>query len=312
MTVLPVLVGLWFMQAAPGAVEAPRLTYIIGPNDQIVIHAPNAEEIDNKPVRIDTRGTINLPLIGRIQARGLTSEQLEASINERLSKYLVNPDVTVDVVEMHSQPISVLGAVGNPGVHQLQGQKNLFEVLSLVGGLKDDAGSVVKITRKLEWGRIPLPDAKDDSSGGFSVASVSVKEIMSGSNPAENILIEPEDVISVPKADIIYAIGAVKKPGGFILGQNRSLGALQILALAEGLDRAAAASNARIMRVIPGSSTRDEIPVDLKKILAAKKPDIPLKADDILFVPTSTAKLASFRTVEALIQVGTMSVYRIP
>ena len=229
--------------------EAPT-TYTFGAGDQIVIRAIDIEEIDNKPVLIDTRGNINLPMVGRIHAAGLTPEELETEIKTRLKKYVNEPDVTVALGELRSQPVSVLGSVQTPGVHQLQGQKTLFEVLSLAGGLRPDAGNTVKITRHLEWGRIPLPTAADDPTGQYSVASVGVKGIMSATNPQENIAVKPNDVISVPRADIIYVIGAVRKPGGFLLGENESLGALQILALAEGLDRSAAPQHARIMRTI--------------------------------------------------------------
>ena len=135
---------------------------------------------------------------------------------------------------------------------------------------------------------------------------------MNASHPAENILIKPNDVISVPKADTIYVIGAVKKPGAYVLGEHRTLSALQILALAQGADKTAATKDARIMRVVPGSDDRAEIPVDLQTILSGKIPDVPLTADDILFVPTSKAKAAGYRTLEALAQVGTMAIYRIP
>jgi polysaccharide biosynthesis/export protein len=299
-----------FFEALPPT-AAPD-TYTLGAGDQIVVRVPDFEEIDNKSVPIDLRGSINLPEVGRIQASGLTTEQLEAVITEHLRKYLVKPDVSVYLTEMRSQPVSILGQVQNPGVHQLEGRKNLFEVLSLAGGLRQEAGNVINITRRLEWGPIPLPGAANDSTGQFSVASVEVKSVMNASNPAENILIKPNDVISVPKASTIYVIGAVKKPGAYVLGEYRSLSALQILALAEGADKTADTKDARIMRVIPGSNDRADIPVDLKAILSLKMPDVPLTADDILFVPVSKAKAAGYRTLDVLIQAGTMAVYRAP
>lgn len=285
----------------------------LGPGDQILIRAIDIEEIDNKPVLVDRRGNIDLPVVGQLHAAGLTPDQLEAALRLRLTRVLRRPpDVSVSVTEVHSQGVSVLGAVNTPGVHQLQGDKTLFEVLSLAGGLRPDAGYTVLITRQIEWGPIPLPTAALDSTGKFSVASVSVKSIMAASNPAENIHIKPSDVISVPRADIIYVIGAVNKAGGYALNDNGTRSALQILSLAEGLGRAAAANHARIMRGIPGSNNRDEIPIDLKKILAGKSPDVPLKADDILFVPTSGAKTAGFRTIDILTASATAFIYRIP
>lgn len=305
------LLPLLFQTPPPPPALAPD-TYTLGPGDQIVVRVPEFEEIDSKPVPIDLKGTVNLPSIGRLQASGLTTEQLESAIAGRLKKYLVKPDVAVYLTEMRSQPVSLIGEVQNPGVHQLQGQKNLFEVLSLAGGLRQEAGNVINITRRLEWGTIPLPSAANDATGQFSVASVEVKSVMNASHPSENILIKPNDVISVPKADTIYVIGAVKKPGAYVLGEHRSLSALQVLALAEGADKTAATKDARIMRIVPGSNDRAEIPVDLQTILSGKLPDVPLTADDILFVPTSKAKAAGYRTLDALAQMATMAVYRVP
>ena len=303
------------VSAVPNSTPAPMHDDddALGPGDQILIRAIDLEEIDNKPVLIDRRGNINLPIVGQLKAAGLTPDQLEDAIKLRLTKVLRRPpDVTVSLMEVHSQGVSVLGAVNTPGVHQLQGDKTLFEVLSLAGGLHADAGYTVIITRQIEWGPIPLPTAALDSTGRFSVASVSVKSIMAASNPAENIHIKPNDVISVPRADIIYVIGAVKKAGGFALNDNGTRSALQILSLAEGLEKTAAPNRARIMRGIPGSNDRDEIPIDLKKILAGKSSDVPLKADDILFVPTSGAKTAGLRTIDILAGSATAFIYRIP
>lgn len=293
----------------PHVRNAPS-TYMLGPDDQITLYVSDAEEISGKPMRIDMRGDINLPMAGRIHAAGLTAEQLEVAIQSRLRRFFKDPDVVVSITEFRSQPISVLGAVNAPGVHQLQGRKTLFEVLSLAGGLRQDAGNKVKITRNLQWGRIPLPDAKDDDTGKFSVAAVSVKSIMNATDPTENIGIKPEDVISVPKADLVYVVGSVHKPGGYVLGENETLSALQVLSLAEGLDRTAAPTKAKIMRASPGTSKRSEVAVDLKKLMAGKGTDLSLKADDILFVPDSTAKSITSRTLEAAVQIGTgMAVY---
>lgn len=308
------VISLLLFQSSPSATESIRpdskdadstapSTYSLGPDDQIVIRAVDIDEIDNKPVRIDMRGNIELPLVGRLHAAGRTVEEVETDINTRLEKYVKDPSVSVYLLELRSQPVSVLGAVQTPGVHQLEGTKTLFEVLSLAGGLRSDAGNEVKITRHLAWGRIPLPNASD--RGNFSVASVHVKSIMSAANPAENIIIKPNDVISVPQADIIYAIGAVHKSGGFVMGENETLTVLQVLSLAEGLDSTAASDSAKIMRVVDGTNNRAEIPVDLKKVLSGKAEDVPLKADDILFVPTSATKNAALRSLEAAVQIGT-------
>ena len=282
-----------------------RSTYVLGPDDQFSIWALEAEEFAGKTFRVGTSGYISLPMAGRIRAAGLTIEQFEAELISRLRKYVQEPQVSVTLTEFRSQPVSVIGAVMKPGVHQLQGRKTLVEILSLVEGLKPDAGHSVKITRRLEWGRIPLPTAADDPTAQFSVATVNLRAVMEAKNPQENILIRPYDVISVPRADMVYVIGEVKKAGGFVMHEQETMSALQALSLAEGMTRTAAPKSAKILRPAPGSSQRAEIPLDLNKILAGKGADVPLRPEDILFVPNNAAKSAGMRAAEAAIQIGT-------
>ncbi len=277
-------------------------SYVLGPDDQLSVFVPDLEDSFTRPARVDLNGDVDLPLVGHLHAAGLTSEQLESELNHQLKKYLKEPAAVITITEFHSQPISVLGQVMSPGIHQIQGRKTLFEVLSIAGGLRPDAGSTVKITRDLKWGAIPLPNAHQDPTGRFSVASVGVKSIMNAANPAENIAIRPDDIISVPKAEVVYVVGSVVKPGGFILGENETLSSLQVLSLAEGLQKTAAADRAKILRPVGDSSARTEIPVNLKRLMADKAPDVWLKANDILFVPNSAAKTVGYRSLEAIVQ----------
>ncbi|MDW8129032.1 MAG: polysaccharide biosynthesis/export family protein [Bryobacterales bacterium] len=288
-----------------------RQAYVLGPGDEIVIRALDVPEISDRSVRIDMQGLINLPMVGRVQAGGLSVEELEAELTRRLRTYVIEPQVTVSITQFRSQPVSVLGAVGNPGVLQLEGRRSLFEVLSLAGGLRPDAGDTIRITRRREWGRIPLPGAYEDASGQFWVAEVPVKAVMEAQNPEQNILVCPFDVITVPRAQMVYVIGSVRKPGGFVLGDREILTALQALSLAEGLDRGAAPQNAKILRASQGSPTRTEIPIDLKRILQGKASDVPLGPEDILFVPGSTSKNLAYRSLEAMFAIGTgFAIYR--
>lgn len=283
----------------------PFAGYMLGPNDQITIHALEAEEIGDKPYRIGPNGYLTLPMIGRVKAAGLTLEELEAHLVSALKPYIRQPEVTVTVAEFHSQPVSIIGSVNTPGVVQLQGSKTLIEVLSMAGGLRSDAGNNVIITRKQEWGAVPLAGARRDPTGQFTTAEVKVKDLLEARNPIENIAIRPDDIISIPRADVIYAFGAVRKSGGFALNEREALSVLQLLSLAEGLDRTAAPQKAKILRLNNGAARRSEIPLDLTKISSGKAPDVPLMPDDILFVPDSTGKKAVFRTLEALVTMGT-------
>ena len=280
-------------------------SYVLGPDDQVAIHVLDSEEIGDSPFRIDMRGYINVPLAGRLKAAGLTVEQLEIAMTARFKEYLQSPVVTISVFEYRSQPVSVLGAVNTPGVHQIRGRKNLFEVISEAGGLKNEAGNKIKITRRKEFGLIPLPGAAFSSTGEFSVAEVSVKSVMEARNPEENIQIQPDDVITVPKAELVYVIGAVKRAGGFVLSEREQVSVLQALSMAEGLDRLASPANAKILRATEGATNRAEVPVNVNKILSGKTSDVPMLANDILFIPNNTTKSAAMRGLEAAIQLGT-------
>ena len=290
-----------------------RSTYLLGPDDQLEISGPELSDLPNKPVRIDGEGDIQVPLVGRIHVAGLTVQQTEQELNRVLSKYIRKPQVVVGVAEVRSQPVSILGAVNAPGVHQVQGRKTLLEMLALAGGIRPDAGYSVRITRQVEWGCIPLPKTELDASGRFSVAELNLKEIMEAKSPEENIQIFPHDVISVPKAEMVYVIGEVKRSGGFVLGEHEAISVLQALSLAEGLNTTADARHARILRLKRDADQREELAVDVKDVLNGKKTDVPLRGNDILFIPGSTGKKAALRAVEAAIQTGTgMAIWRTP
>jgi polysaccharide export outer membrane protein len=300
-----VLAALVILAAPAAGAEQALSGYVLGPNDQISINLQDVKEIEFRPARVDMSGSINLPYAGRLKVEGLTVEQTEQEIIKRLKTYVQNPVLTVEVTEFGSQPVSVLGAVQKPGVHQLRGHKTLFEVLSLAEGLRPDAGNTLKVTRPKEWGPIPLATARVDSSGEFSVAELSVRSIMEARNPQENIVVRPHDVISVPRAQLIYVVGCVRRPGGFVLGEKEAVSVLQAISLAEGLDRAAAPDKAKILRGAEGSAQRTEIAVDVKKLLENKGADVPLQPNDVLFIPNSAAKSAALRSLEAGIQMAT-------
>jgi polysaccharide export outer membrane protein len=285
-------------------VQNPK-DYVLGPDDQISIWVADAPDISLKPINIDPGGFISLPLAGLVGAAGLTTRQLEERLDSALKSYFIHPQAAVSVVEFRSQPVSVLGAVNQPGVHQLRGRKTLVEVLSMAGGIKSDAGYTAKITRSLEWGRIPLANARDDATGQFSVASVELKAIMTAKNPEENILIRPHDVISVPPGELVYVVGEVTKAGGFVLAERETFSVLQALSMAGGLSKEAAPQNARILREAEVGAKRTELPVNVKDILSGKAKDVALTAEDILFIPSSTPKKAAARVAEAAIQMAT-------
>jgi polysaccharide export outer membrane protein len=285
--------------------------YVLGPQDSLNVRVVDMEEMGEDAYPIDLGGYITLPRIGRVHAGGLNVEQLQIELTKRLREYLQDPIVSVTVAEFHSQPVSIMGAVETPGVHQIRGNKTLFEVISEAGGLRDDAGNKITVTRQMANGALPLPNAITDPSGRYSIAELNIRSVMSAKNPQDNIPVKPYDVITVPKADLIYVIGAVKRPGGFELKERANMTVLEALSLAQGLDRAASSRKAKILRTDDVTRARTELPVDVKSILDGKGTDQPLLANDILFIPSSSAKLASYRALEALVQTGSgIAIYR--
>lgn len=281
------------------------IAYLLGPEDELSIQVADADQFSGRTFRIDPAGAIHLPVAGDLKAAGLSTDELQKQIAERLRTVLKRPQVTVNVIAFHSQPVSVWGAVNQPGLHQLQGPGRLIEMLSSVGGTRPDAGGRIRITRQIEFGPIPLPGARLDAGGHFSTADIDLNELTRGDHPDQNIYLRPHDVISVDKADIVYVIGEVKKAGGFALASREKVSVLEALALAEGLTPAAGAKNARILRKDPEGPNRNEIAVNVHRILQGQAPDMALQPDDILFIPNNVARSVALRTAEAAIQVAT-------
>lgn len=149
-------------QGIPTCGGQVRSTYLLGPDDELEISGPELSELASKRVRVDGDGYIQVPLVGRVHVSGLTAQQTEQELNNMLSIYIRRPQVAVSVEEVRSLPVSILGAVNTPGVHQVQGHKTLLEMLALAGGIRPDAGYSIRITREIEWGCIPLPNAELD------------------------------------------------------------------------------------------------------------------------------------------------------
>ncbi|WP_165419866.1 polysaccharide biosynthesis/export family protein [Edaphobacter modestus] len=285
--------------------------YVLGDGDQFVINVQDLEELSAKSFRIDPSGYIDLPLAGPVEATGLTIEQLKTKLVSKLSKYIDSPQISISLTEYSSRPVSIVGSVNAPGIHQLQGPKRLIDVISLAGGTKPDAGSRVIVTREKKWGTLPLPHAVVDPATGISTASLSLEDLMASKTPSENILVSPGDIVSIPKAEVVYVVGNVKKAGGFQLSSHTSITLLQALSLAEGLDRDSASSNSKIIRPAPGGDGNPrEIPVNIKAILAGKAPDEPLFGNDILFVPNSGLKSASHRAMDIMQVALGAAIYR--
>jgi polysaccharide biosynthesis/export protein len=294
-------------QAADATVAAsnshlPLNSDIIGVGDQLTLSEENVDEFKTQIYQVAADGTIGLPLVGRMKAAGLSVSEFEAALNHNLRRYIKAPQATVTSIKYHGRTVSVIGAVNTPGAYQITEPRSVLEMLSLAGGLKSDAGSWLLLTRKDEYGKLPA-SPNVDFSAGVSEAKIPITPLLAGTDPALNLTVLPNDVIMVAKAEMVYAVGEVKKQGGFVLGEHEQLSLLKLLSLAEGLDSTAAPSRAEVIHETGG--TRTETPVDVQKILQGKATDVLLKPDDILFVPTSIPKKMAVRAIEAAIQTGT-------
>jgi polysaccharide export outer membrane protein len=290
--------------AAPSAAPTNVGSYVLGPEDQITVRVFAAGDIPDKPAQIDNNGVVTLPMIGQVHAAGLTVRQLQDNLITAYKKYFKDPQVTVEVNDFRSQPVSVAGNVTTPGVVQLRGNRNLMEVIGQAGGLRADAGDSVLITRNLSEGPIPVSGAYTDPTGKYSVAHINIRSIMSGKDPEGNIQIKPHDVITVPRARLVYVLGNVGRPGGYVMQENETMSLTQAVALAGGWDKMAALGSARILRS-SGGSTREQIPANVKKIMENKAPDVQMQPDDILYIPNSLTKVFGARGAEAGLSAGT-------
>ena len=299
------LLASFFVFAALSVGQTSSSKYLLGPGDRITISLRDLKEIEIKPATIDRDGTIDLQYAGRLKAEGLTTEQLGVEIQKKMAGIIRKPNITVEVTEFGSQPVSILGSVNKPGVHQLRGGKNLVEVLAMAEGMKPEAGNVIKVTRPRPKDATLSANWKEDASGQFVTTEIGVKALLEARTPEANIQIRPHDVISIPRADLVYVMGGVRKPGGFMLAERESITVLQAVSMAEGVAPGSAPQRARILRPSANSSTSQEIVIDVKQILANKAPDQKMQPNDILFIPSSAMKVVSMKAIEAGLQMAT-------
>jgi polysaccharide biosynthesis/export protein len=279
--------------SAPGAPKADpdetteNATMQLGAGDLVEVAVYGVPELATK-TRINNSGDVYLPLVDYVHIADLNLEEAQNLIEKRLADggFVRNPHVTVFVSESASQGATILGEVTRPGVYPVLGERRLYDVISAAGGFTDKAGRVVTITRRTK------PDAPQ---------TVHLPSNLADQTDA-NVGIFPGDTIVVGRAGIVYVVGDVNHPSGFMIEDN-NLTVLKALALAGGANRTASLNGAKLLRQT--SNGVQEIPVQLGKILRAKAADAPLQRGDILFVPGSAAKAFAYRGAEAAISMTT-------
>jgi polysaccharide biosynthesis/export protein len=267
---------------------ADRGDLTIGIGDLLKIGVLGAPDYDQE-VRVASNGNIGLALVGQVHVAGLSTEQAQESIRKRLMDggYFADPQVSVFEKDYATQGVSVLGEVQKPGVYSITGPRRLFDVLSLAGGTTPKSGQVVTIANRDSTKPMRTVDLSSDPQ----------------KNMEANVDIHPGDTVVVSKAGVVYVVGDVKRPMGVLMDNTGRITILQALATAEGANSTAALGKAKIVRKSASGPT--EVPVDLKKIMQAKAPDVTLQAEDIVFVPTSAAKSAGTRTLQSIVSIAT-------
>jgi polysaccharide export outer membrane protein len=242
----------------------------------------------SQTVRVDSNGKLMLALIGEIDVRGMSPAALEKLIRSRLIEghFVRDPQVSVFVSEYAGQMSYVSGEVNRPGGYPLLRSHRLSDLIAVAGGMTARAGNTVTITHQ-----------------GNSVPPT-VIDITDKDENQRNPEIAPGDSVTVGLAGIVYVLGDVGRPGGFVLDRRGTLSASQAVALAEGILPSASLRKAQLVRTTDG--TRQEIPLDLKLILKAQSPDPQLQAGDILYIPQSTFRGLGRQSVQTLLS-GSLS-----
>jgi polysaccharide export outer membrane protein len=267
----------------------------IGAGDLVEMSVFDTPELSGK-LRVSNTGDVILPLVGTLHLQGLTAGEAQTLIRQKFiaGGFLKDPQVTVFISEYATQNVSVVGEVHKPGIYPAFGTHRLLDYLSLAEGLTPLAGTAIVITHS---GHPEQPQRVKMTSGAAP-------------QPENNPEILPGDTIFVERTGIVYVVGDVTHPGGFPMDQDGQLTIMQAIALAQGTTDTAAKGSIKLIRTTPQG--RQEIPVDLKKILSAKATDLPLQENDILFVPSSVAKNTWKGIESALPAVAGASIYRVP
>ena len=266
--------------------------YRIGRDDLIDVSVFGAPEM-NSSGRVSASGAISLPLVGLVDAVGKTPQELAKGIEDVLKQqYLNDPHVTVFVREYASQPVSIVGAVRVPGIYQIKGQKFLLDMLATAQGLDQGmAGKSIQVIRR-----------KGDSAADAETITISSEDLFQNGKTELNIPIQAGDTINVLRAASIFIVGEVVQPGEVSLTQGKNLTAGTAIALGRGFTREAKRSECKIIR-IHSDATKEEIPVNVAKILDGSLNDVPLLPNDILFVPSNKVKTGLMKTLDTTIAV---------
>src|ERR1700722_18242580 len=269
-------------------------TQPVGPDDLLAVSVYDSPEL-TRTVRVDAGGNIRLPMLkDPIQVQGMVPSPLESAVAKALikGKGLVDPVVTVTIVEYQTRPVNVVGAVKNPLVFQATRPIPLLDAIARAGGIREDAGSEIVVSRQVMQEGKPTRITQ----------TIPVRKLIDNADPSLNVMLHGGEEVLVPEAHKIYVVGNVKKPGAYPVRNDEETTILQLLALSEGLGTYSA-KEAYVYRRVPGGA-KTEVPGELDKIMKRKSPDVPLQANDILYVPDNKGQRLTAQTIDRLTGLG--------
>lgn len=236
--------------------------YRMGTGDVLRITVYGQPDLTTE-ARVSEMGSITFPLIGEVKLAGSTPAQGETEIAKRLSKggFILEPFVTLNVVQYRGQQISVLGRVNRPGKYTLEKVGRVTDALALAGGIIIDGADIVTLVRERD--------------GKTEYRDIDVIALFKPGGEISNEIVQDGDIINVARQPMFYIYGEVNRPGAFRLEQNMSV--VQALSIGGGVTQRGTQRGIRILR-------RDENGVmqELKVELAD-----PVRKDDVIYVKES-------------------------
>lgn len=288
------LVGVRLLPGQSGAV-ANLPPQPAGANDLLSVYVYRAPEL-TRTVRVDDQGRIRLPMLEQpIPVAGLMPSQIEQAIAQALKDagLFVDPIVEVTIAQYASRPVSVVGAVRKPVTFQVEGKVTLLDALARAEGLSDQAGEYVLLT---------IPAGRNGRAHP-TIRRIPVKELIDGANPEFNMELRGGEEIRIPEAGRVYVLGNVRQPGAYPVRDSNEATLMKVLALAGGLDRFHS-KFAYIYRRQPGATQLREIEVPLAKIMERKLPDVPLEANDVLYIPDNKGRRRAVAIIDRAVGFG--------
>ena len=270
-------------------------TYVLGVGDLVDVFVSQMPDL-TRQLRLDAQGNIRVPLTAQgIHAAGLTAPALAVQVRQQLVADGIARDPQVDVVvrQVESKPVVVAGAVKNPVTLQLSRPISLVEAIARAGGLAANSGNTVVLTSR-------------PRDGSAVSQRFSTTELLSG-DPQDNPMLTGGDLILVPVAQFVYSVGAFNRPGAFPISDGEQLSVLKAIALSQGMKDHASPGKAAILRSMP-DGTRQEVPINIEKVMKHQAADSELKAGDVLYLPLSGRKETFAQIVTYSAQAATIAI----